>query len=196
MKGWKRPGRAERMQTLIMARPMTSLLEKEILLATDTIRTGRDRWLRPLYDPDHAVSVDRGRTVAYRAIDKNGAILWLVRNQAESMQYHSMHSDPFAALDEAEAAFARRRPANADWAGVEALTRDLMRFRRRLTVTLADAREAGLSPAAIAGFCNRLGVGRQGRMSGWLAAILTRLEPDLGYVLYAAARRQGGVNGI
>lgn len=77
-----------------------------------------------------------------------------------------------------------------DRAEIHALCRDLLRFRRQLTVTRDDAVTAGLSPLAIGSFCDRLGLGR--RIPGWLAAALMRLEPDIGFALLAAARRHGG----
>lgn len=190
MKTGKKPGQRQRMEILIQARPMTSLMEKEILLAVGAIRAGRDRWVRPLFDTGRAISMDRGRTIAFRAINQNGDLMWLVSSPGEDMQYHSTCHDPLDALDEASAAFARRRPARTETAQISALTRDLMRFRKRLTVTIADAGAAGLSPLAIDCFCNRLRIGRRGQIPGWLAAMLTRFEPDIGLVLYAAAKRQ------
>ncbi len=138
------PGRRQRMERLIMARPMTSLLDKEILLATDMIQPGSDRWVGALVDCGHFVPARDDRTVAWRAIDRR------------------------------------------------ALRADLLHFRRRLTVTRADAQTGGLSLLAIASFCDRLGLGGRPGIPGWLAAMLMRLEPDIGFALLAAAHRQGG----
>ncbi len=186
-----RPSRHRRMETLIMARPMTSLLEKEILLATDIIRPGNDRWVGALVDCGHCVPDANHCNVACRAIDRQGRLFWIVVARNEVMRFHSTADSPQAALCEAETAFTSRRLARQDWPRIEALTKDLLRFRKRLTVTQDDARNAGLSMLAISSFCNRMRLGRS--IPGWLAALLMRLEPDIGFALHAAARRQGAV---
>lgn len=192
MQPFTRTSRRQRMQTLIMARPMTSLIEKEILLATDIIQPGFDRWVGALVDAGHFVPSEDGRIIAWRAIDRHGQLFWLVDSRFEAMRYHATHASAHAALTEASAAFACRRRAKRDWPQVEALRHDLLRFRRRLTVTRDDAQDAGLSMLAINSFCDRLGLGGRMRIPGWLAALLMGLEPDIGYALLAAARRQGG----
>ena len=188
----RRPDRRQRMETLIMARPMTSLLDKEILLATDMIQPGADRWVGALVDCGNFVPAEDGRIVAWRAIDRRGKLFWLVVSRFEAMRYHATTASAHAALTEGSAAFARRRRAKRHWPEIEALTHDLLHFRRRLTVTRDDARDGGLSLLAITSFCDRLGLGRRFGIPGWLAAMLMRLEPDIGFALLAAARRQGG----
>ena len=190
MHPFHRPGRRQRMQTLIMARPMTSLMEKEILLATDAVQPGRDRWVGALVDTGHFVPSRNGRLIAWRAIDRQARLFWLVVSRFEAMQYHASHASAHDALAEAEAAFARRRLARRHRTEIEALCQGLLRFRRHLTVTRDDAVMAGLSPLAIGSFCDRWGFG--GSIPGWLAALLIRVEPDIGFALLAAARRQGG----
>ena len=175
-----------------MARPMTSLLDKEILLATDMIQPGADRWVGALVDCGNFVPAEDGRIVAWRAIDRRGQLFWLVVSRFEAMRYHATTASAHAALAEGCAAFARRRRAKRHWPEIEALTHDLLHFRRRLTVTRDDARDGGLSLLAITSFCDRLGLGGRVGIPGWLAAMLMRLEPDIGFALLAAARRQGG----
>ena len=186
------PGRRQRMERLIMARPMTSLLDKEILLATDMIQPGSDRWVGALVDCGHFVPARDDRTVAWRAIDRRGVLFWLVTSRFEAMRYHATTPGPHAALAEAATAFARRRSARRHWPEIQTLRADLLHFRRRLTVTRADAQTGGLSLLAIASFCDRLGLGGRPGIPGWLAAMLMRLEPDIGFALLAAAHRQGG----
>lgn len=189
------PSRRQRMEALMMARPMTSLLEKEILLATDVIRPGLDRWVGALVDAGNFVPAPGGGLVAWRAVDRRGGLFWLVVSRNEAMRYHSAQTSPHAALTEAHAAFACRRRARRDWTRIEALTHDLLRFRRRLTVTRQDAQDAGLSLLAISSFCDRVGLGRRMRIPGWLAAVLMRWEPDIGFALHAAALRQDAASG-
>ena len=191
MQPFQRPGRQQRMETLIMARPMTSLLDKEILLATDMIQPGLDRWVGALVDCGNFVPTGDGRIVAWQAIDRRGCLFWLVVSRYEAMRYHSTQASPHAALTEAKAAFSRRRHAKREWPKIEALTHDLLHFRRRLTVTRDDAQDAGLSMLAISSFCERVGLGQRMRIPGWLAAFLMRWEPDIGFALHAAAKRQG-----
>lgn len=69
------------------------------------------------------------------------------------MRYHATTASAHAALTEGCAAFARRRRAKRHWPEIEALTHDLLHFRRRLTVTRDDARDGGLSLLAITSFC-------------------------------------------
>ena len=175
-----------------MARPMTSLLDKEILLATDMIQPGADRWVGALVDCGNFVPAEDGRIVAWRAIDRRGQLFWLVVSRFEAMRYHATTASAHAALTEGCAAFACRRRAKRHWPEIEALTHDLLHFRRRLTVTRDDARAGGLSLLAVTSFCDRLGLGGRVGIPGWLAAMLMRLEPDIGFALLAAARRQGG----
>lgn len=193
MQPFRRPSRRHRMEKLIMARPMTSLLDKEILLATDMIQPGLDRWVGALVDSGNFHPAGDGRIVAWRAIDRRGQLFWLVVSRYEAMRYHSTQASPHAALTEAEAAFTCRRRAKREWPKIEALTHDLLRFRRRLTVTRDDAQDAGLSMLAISSFCERLGLGQRMRIPGWLAAFLMRWEPDIGFALHAAAKRHGAV---
>ena len=72
-----------------MARPMTSLLDKEILLATDMIQPGADRWVGALVDCGNFVPAEDGRIVAWRAIDRRGQLFWLVVSRFEAMRYHA-----------------------------------------------------------------------------------------------------------
>lgn len=82
------------MQKLVMARPMTSLLEKEILLAADAIQPGHDRWVGALVVSGHFVASGDRRLVAWRAIDRRARLLWLVVSRFEAMQYHSTLACP------------------------------------------------------------------------------------------------------
>ncbi len=174
---------------LAMMRPMTSLMERDILPVTGDIVEVRENWVRMWVDTGHVVSFDGGRITAFRGICDRGQPMWLVRHKNKKHGYHSLHSDPIDAVEEAQAAWDARRGGRARWNEVERCAADLLRGRRRLTVTMDDAHASALCAPGIEAFLRRIGLGRVRRVSGRIAALMMKLEPQVGFVILAAMDR-------
>lgn len=175
-----------------MTRPMTSLIERDLLTITARFRADRSNWVRMWVDPDHAVRSDCGQITALRGITWDGKLLWLVHHPDKRHGYHSAHDCPFAAIDEAEQAWRERRRVRQCWPFVEDLARDLRRGRRRMEVRIEDAHASALCTVGIEGFLGRIGLGRVQRVSGRTAGALMLIEPQVGFVILAAFERLHG----
>lgn len=178
-----------------MMRPMTSLIERELLTATGDIVELRENWIRMWVDKGHAVSFDGGRITAFRGICDRGRPMWLVRRSDKRHGYHSLHADPVDAVEEAQAAWDARRDGRRRWDEVERFAADLLRGRERLVVTIEDAYESALCGPGIEAFLRRIGLGRVRRVSGRVAALMMKLEPQVGFVILAAMDRAAAAAG-
>ena len=176
-------------EKLALQRPMTSLIEKEILATSDAIVTDASNWVTMWVDTGHAVTVDRGVTAAYRGICTDGRLLWLVRHIDRQHGYHSTEADPLAAIEQAEQAWVMRKIVRQRWAEVEEVARELRAGRMRFDVTLEDAKASPLCTVGIEGFLNRMRLNRVSRVSGRVAGLLMHVEPQVGFVIDVAYRR-------
>jgi hypothetical protein len=177
---------------LALMRPMTSLIDREILSRSAAFQFDSANWVRMWLDPGHVVASDCGAATAWRGISYDGRLLWLVRHRDKRHGYHSEAACPFDAIAEAEHAWAERRRVRALWPQVEALARDLRRGRKRFEVRLEDAHASALCAVGIESFLRRVGLGRATALPGRAAAMLMRIEPQVGFVILAAYERQFG----
>lgn len=177
--------------TLAKQRQMMSLIEREILSGSDQIVPHSENWVRMWVDTGHRVSSGCGTMVAERGITRDGQLIWLITRAGKRHGFHATAADPFAAFEQARAAQARRREVRADWARVTRLRRDLLTGRVSFDVTLDDAAASPLCAVGIAAFMARIGMGRVRRVSGRIAALMMLIEPQVGFVIYEAAARQG-----
>ena len=168
---------------------MTSLLEREILASSPDLVRDTANWVNMWVDLGHNVSFDRGRITAYRGIDSQGTLMWMVRHAEKSHGYHALHADPLAAIEEATAAWAGRRAVRARWDQVEAIARDLLTGREAFHVTRADAHRSPLCTVGIDSFMDRMRLGHVQTLSGRAAALLMKIEPQVGFVIDAAHTR-------
>ena len=176
--------------TLINTRQMTSLIDRQIALASQEVKRETANWVPMWVDWGHTVRSDCGTATAIRAISDRGELLWYIRNDSKKHGYHSLHQDPFDAIHEAHGAWHQRKVVRASWSDVNSLARDLVLGRQKLTITLDDAENSALCTLGIKWFRNRFRLGSKTTISGRTAAILMKIEPQLGYVIFEAAQRE------
>jgi hypothetical protein len=176
-------------QTLARQRQMTSLIDQEILASGDTFSYDKADWVKLWCDPGHAVTSDCGTITAYRAITIDGTLLWYVFREGKTRGYHASAQDPIAAIDEASNAWMRRKQIKARWKDIEKIATDLRTGRQSFEVRVSDAHASPLCSLGIDGFMRSVGLGGFSRISGRLAGMLMKVEPQLGFVIYEAWRR-------
>lgn len=178
---------------LAQQRPMTSLMEKEILAEGSDMVFDKADWV-PLYmDRGHCITSDCGKMKAYRSITLKGQLLWMVFTPGKIKGYHALANDPFEAMEQAQDSWANRRAVRQDWNEVKRTARDLIWGRQRFDVRLEDLEACPLCTLGIEGFRSAVGLGRVRRIPGRLAALLMMIEPQMGFVIHAAMQRQAGV---
>ena len=181
---------ADARRALAMQRPMTSLIEREILTTSECLAFERENWVDAFVDYGHTVTFDRARTRANRGIaTADGTLFWLVRRDGKAHGYHALADDPLAAVEEAERAWSRRRKVRARWSEIEATAHDLMVGRRRFGVAVEDAFASPLCTLGIRAFMRRYRIPAHREVSGRFAALLMRIEPQVGFVIHEAERR-------
>lgn len=178
-------------KALAAERQMTSLLDKEIVSAGDDFVFLRSDWISLYYDRAHVIRSDDGSQHAYRAITKQGEKLWLVFSRGKTRGYHAECDCPFEAFEAAKDALFRRRQIKANWTDVTRLARDLRLRRLQLDVRIEDAEQSPLCAMGVRHFLRSIGASHLTRMSGFKLAWIMLLEPQLGFVIYQAALRQG-----
>lgn len=174
---------------LAKQRQMTSLLEKEIIAESSDVVFSKEDWV-PLYmDLGNMVVSDCGQFTAYRAATLKGQLIWMVYTSGKEKGYHAMCDDPVDAIERAKETWNHRRAIRQNWCHVEKLQRDLLRGRQRFDVRVEDLKASPLCSLGIEGFRSAVGLGRITRIPGWLAALLMKIEPQMGFVLYEAKCR-------
>ena len=180
---------AARLQ-LAQQRKSTSLIDQEIASAgPDMVFTKAD-WVPLYFDRGNDVSGDRGRIVAFRALTLKGQFLWMVFAQDKARGYHASTDDPFEAIEMAKASWAHRRAVRQEWHVIEATARDLIWGRQSFDVRREDLHASPLCSLGAEGFLAAIGAGRAQRLPGRLAALLMKIEPQMGFVLYEAMQRE------
>lgn len=171
---------------LTKTRQMTSLMEREFAANTPDISYNSENWVRIWIDQGHKITSDCGTLTATRAIDFEGTLVWFVNHPQKKHGYHSTLHDPFAAMDEAQGAWTQRANVRKNWDHVKAMEGDLAWGRKSFVVTIEDAHRSPLCSLGIHWFLKRVGLGGSLRISGRLAALLMRLEPQMGFVIWEA----------
>lgn len=172
---------------LAMDRQNTSLMDREIGSTSDSIVREREDWVDAFVDYDHVVSFDGGETRAYRAVSvSEGTLFWLVRRDGKTKGYHSDCTDPLAAVEQAQAAWRNRKLIRGNWDAVEQLARDLLLGRKQLRVRIEDVYSSPLCDMGVSAFMRRMRISGVTEAPGWLAAMLMRIEPQVGFVIYQA----------
>jgi hypothetical protein len=177
---------------LTKARPVPSLVERDQTSVAAPIYLDYSNWVRMWVDPEHAVRSDCGQITALRGITWDGQLLWLVHHREKRHGYHSAHTCPFAAINEAEGVWVERRRVRQNWSFVQSLQRDLLLGRRKLEVRVEDAHASALCSFGIEGFLSRIGFGRVRRASGRTVALMMLLDDQAGFVILAAYEREFG----
>lgn len=175
--------------TLAKQRQMTSLIDQEIASHGTDMTFSKADWVPLYFDRGNAVTSDDGLLTAYRAVTLKGALLWLVFTPGKVRGYHASCDDPFEAMERAEHSWAQRRAVRKDWDTVESTARDLLVGRQRFDVRIEDLKASPLCALGIEGFRSAIGLGRVTRIPGWVAALLMKIEPQMGFVIHAAQHR-------
>ena len=174
---------------LVKQRQMMSLMEKEMVIATGDLVFDNENWVKMWVDTGHGIIGDDGTSVAYRGIDLNAQLLWLVRRPKLSHGYHSTATSPFDAISEARTAWAERARVRSRWPMVRQIARDLLTGKQNFDVTREDARKSALCGVGIDAFMTRLLMPDKQVISGRMAASLMVIEPQLGFVINTAYER-------
>ena len=176
-------------EELVNTRQMTSLLDRELALGLKEVKRETANWVPMWVDWGHAVRSDCDTATAIRAITDKGELLWFVRHDTKKHGYHSLEDDPFSAFVEAMNAWEKRALVRAHWAQVKALSRDLVMGRETFRVTLKDAEQSALCALGIKWFRERMHIAHKPDVSGRLAGLLMKVEPQMGFILYEAGVR-------
>lgn len=182
--------------TLAKQRQMTSLIEKEIIAQSTDMVFEKSDWVPLYFDRGNKVTSDCGQIAAFRAVSMKGQLLWLVFTSGKTKGYHAACTDPFEAMDEARQTLAHRRAVRQGWADVEQTARDLIAGRQRFDVRIEDVYAAPLCTLGIEGFRSAIGMGRITRISGRMAALLMKIEPQMGFVINAALQRHAATQSV
>lgn len=174
---------------LVKQRQMMSLMEKEMVISTGDLVFDDENWVKMWVDTGHGVISDDGSCVAYRGIDLNAQLLWMVRHPKRKHGYHAATASPIDAITEAQHAWAERARVRGRWPLVKQIARDLVTGKRDFVVTRDDARRSALCGVGIDAFMTRLWMPNKQSISGRMAASLMVIEPQLGFVIYTAYER-------
>lgn len=173
-----------------MQRPMTSLLERDILTVSNELVYDYQNWVAAFVDREHKVSFDGGLTTAYRAISiSDGVLFWLVTRVDKKFAYHSEKLDPMDAVLDAEAAWIGRKAVRRQWHKVEELARDLLLGRQKFDVRVDDAMRSPLCGMGIREFMRRNRMQNVKQVSGRVAALLMKIDPQVGFAINQAFHR-------
>lgn len=186
-RGWKL--HAPLKVKLAKERQMMSLMEKEMVTVNGDLVWNTENWVQMWVDTGYGVVSDDGTLTAFRGIDDEGTLMWLVRTPGKKFGFHSAKADPFAAMDEARQAWADRRRVRANWDDVRQTAWNLVWGRESFDVLYEDAQDSALCQLGIDAFLRRIGMGRVRRLSGRTAAILMLVDPQLGFVIERAKAR-------
>lgn len=174
---------------LAQQRTMTSLVDMEIASAgPDMVFTKAD-WVPLYFDRGHGVTSDCAQITAFRALTLKGHFLWMVFARDKVRGYHASTRDPHGAIDMAKASWAHRRAVRQEWDLVERTARDLILGRQRFDVRREDLHASPLCHLGAEGFLRAVGCGKAQRIPGRVAALLMKIEPQMGFVLHAATQR-------
>lgn len=174
---------------LAKQRQMTSLMDKEFLAESPDMVFYSTNWVPLYYDRGNRVTSDCGQICAFRAITLKGQFLWLVFTKDKVHGFHAVGNDPFAAMVQAQQAWAHRGFVRQEWDAVERAARDLITGRQRFDVRVEDLYASPLCHLGIDSFRRACGLGRVTRIPGRLAALLMKIEPQMGFVIHAAMQR-------
>jgi len=168
---------------------MISLMEKEIIPLVEPFARKRENWVPMWVDLGNRVACETGEAFATRAITDRGELLWFVRQSGQRLGYHSSETDPVAAMAQAREARRQRRMVRARWTEVQQLRKDILRGKESFEVHINDAYASPLCTLGIEGFMRRIGLGRVQRVPCRVAAAMTYIDEQVGFVLWQAWQR-------
>ena len=146
-------------------------------------------WVTLWYDPRHAIPSACGSMTAYRAITTTGDLLWYVASENAGPVYHAQCATPAEAILHAKIALGLRGGTNGRMTQIHRLAQDLRNGTISFDVIDDDARGAARRPIAFRALLALGALFGQRGISGRTAALLMRLDPDMGSIIQSAARR-------
>jgi hypothetical protein len=180
-------------ERLVMTRPTPPVIGGDLRKIAAEMQRDDTDWVRMWIDPDHVVSAECGKITAWRGITWAGELLWMVRHQAKKRGYHSRHVCARDAIEEARQAWDERRRVRKRWSEVKALQRDLLLGRKTFDVRMEDAHASALCAVGVESFLIRIGLGGLQAFSGRTMAMMMMIEPQAGFVIFAAHERANGL---
>jgi hypothetical protein len=174
-------------------RPGLDAAQRQSLIEVGAFTFVDRTWVTLWFDPDHAVRSDCGGMTAYRAITTTGDLLWYVAPAGEAPVYHAQCADPYEAIEHATVALGAQDDLNRRWVHIERLAHDLRRGAIHFNVTLDDARMAPICPLGFKAVMASVGLFGARAISGRTAAVLMKVEPNIGHIIHAAWMRAEAV---
>lgn len=184
-----RPERCK--ERLVMARSGEHILDREIAIAADVFPCVHESWITYFLDPANVVSTGCGQLMATRAITTDGQLFWLCESRSQRKLYHSLQCDPLQAIDDATRVWSKRKKIRREWAKVEAFAVSLRCGESVCEVTRKDLENSVLCRLGVEGFLSTFGLSARTSLSGRVAALLMKIEPQVGYVLHQVLEREG-----
>jgi len=102
---------------------------------------------------------------------------------------NTVQTGRYDATAQAEVARAERARVREQWPLVKQIAQELLTGQRTFNVTRDDAQRSALCNAGIDAFVDRIWMPNQHAISGRMAASLMVIEPQLGFVIFAAYER-------
>lgn len=155
-----------------------------------TLVRSTDNWVRTWIDPENTVTHRSGRIVASRAITQSGLLIWMVQQKGNRFAFHADRDTAEEAFKQASQARRARKAIASRWPEIVKLRHRILMGRTRLTVSVDDARRAGLCELGVQGFLHRIGLGGRTEFSGKLLAMLSFMDRHVTYAMFAAYQRQ------
>lgn len=181
---------AERRARLAVERKLLSADYPGLMATSGDIEWHNESWVKMWIDRSYIVHSPCGTMHARRGITVDGQIIWLVQHPVRPRAFHAVGHDPAMAFRRAADAWARCDALRALRPEIKALARDLIWGRARLDITIEDAAASPLSAVEVRSFMARLRLSGTRQISGRLAALLTFVEPQVGFVIWTAHQRR------
>ena len=180
--------------TLRAARQQDGHEDRTIIRNNMPIERRTERWVRCWVDTGHRVIHRSGRFIATRAITDTGRMIWVVDAESGDLPFHSARETAEEACREAANARRARRALAMRGGEFIALRWRILTGRTRLAVTVEDAVRAGVSILTVQGFLRRFGLWKRDGIPARPLAVLSLLDPQVGYAVFAAHERTHATN--
>ncbi|WP_299969398.1 hypothetical protein [uncultured Roseobacter sp.] len=177
----------ELISRLLAERPLPLQCEKSVL---DALEYNTDNWVRTWIDTAHTIEHRSGRIKASRAITQSGRLIWMIQMHGNRFAFHADRDPVEDAFRQASEARRARKAIAARWPEIVKLRRRILIGTEGLTVSIDDARHAGLCELGIQGFLHRVGLGGRTHFPGRVLAVLSFMDRQVGYAIFAGHLRQ------
>lgn len=181
---------AERRARLAVERKLISADFPGFHQTKGDIHWHKESWVKMWVDGSYLVRSPCDTMEARRGITVDGQIIWLVRHPMRPRAFHAVGHDPVMAFKRAQDAWKRCDRLRKNRDAMQSLARDLVLGRESFWITIEDAAASPLSAVEIRSFMNRMGLSGKARISGRFAALMSLIEPQVGFVIWTAFERR------